>query len=638
MTKGFAAIEKIRPHVFDGQIVKTDKWVEYVRSSDGHRATFPMGSEIYLQLFSQKNTIQEIVQNHSQSGIRINFALLKETLSTLYWSGNLANAADFAAAIEDSDGIPVNGGHLIHPFVEWTLESENIFFQLVIYAFSAAIIFLTGKIYLEIAIPAFSILLFPQFFLNLKGAGSDFINTLFGRKSQALALHLSPLGIYLRQATGPRSSMTATEYLMHFVLILALGTASWIFFNQYDEAIFRQFGPTLILLLLSISFSPAHNTDFSNFLQSATKDSKKGKPCLLASLLTTISKAIFIASTSIFAVKTFLSAWAAFNGADRFAQIVSALLICCAIALIFDLLESSATFFSRADLSKTDSLEAKLRNPLRRRHTTHEMSEVIAAIPLFQGLPTETLKEMARASEVVNLRTGFRVFRSGSSCTDLYVVISGRIGIYKRKADGTKERIVSIPAGSIFGEGGFLLNRPRAGDAIAMANTILLRIKRPPGFESVDSTQIEKMHLFQKRIWAFQALANSELFKDAPAELVMDLVVRGKIVEAATQRVIFNQGDLPDSLYVIIQGALQSVQGTRVLRTMKAGDVFGEIGVLWNSHRTTSIVAIAPSLLLRIDAAKVWEVLSNNLNLGVAIQEIGKERLKPTAPAASVFQ
>jgi len=211
MANDSTAIEKIRPQIVDGKIVKTGQQCDFVRICEDHRTQFPAGSEVYLQAFLQKNTIQEIIQTNSKNGVPINFRLLKETLSTLYWSENLVNASDFLNAIEDTDGVPVNGGHILEPVVEINLDSEALLFQMMVLSVPLALLFLTEEIYTSAIVPGLSILLFPQAFLNLKGGLSAFVNTFQSNKPQSLALHISPLGIYVRQSVGQRSSMGAAE-------------------------------------------------------------------------------------------------------------------------------------------------------------------------------------------------------------------------------------------------------------------------------------------------------------------------------------------------------------------------------------------------------------------------------------------
>ena len=88
------------------------------------------------------------------------------------------------------------------------------------------------------------------------------------------------------------------------------------------------------------------------------------------------------------------------------------------------------------------------------------------------------------------------------------------------------------------------------------------------------------------------------------------------------------QNDVSDSVWVVIEGECRAVSDGTAKGDLKDGDVFGEIGVIWNTRRTATIFTTKLSILLRIEAIHMVQILSSNLNLAVSLQTLGAERLQ----------
>merc|ERR1712178_230673 len=66
------------------------------------------------------------------------------------------------------------------------------------------------------------------------------------------------------------------------------------------------------------------------------------------------------------------------------------------------------------------------------------------------------------------------------------------------------------------------------------------------------------------------------------------------------QRVI-NQGDNGDFLFVIETGILDCVIGDKVVKTCEAGDVFGELALLYNTTRAADVTTKDKCVLWQLD-------------------------------------
>ncbi|MEI7812855.1 MAG: cyclic nucleotide-binding domain-containing protein [Ignavibacteria bacterium] len=75
--------------------------------------------------------------------------------------------------------------------------------------------------------------------------------------------------------------------------------------------------------------------------------------------------------------------------------------------------------------------------------------------------------------EILNRKQGDSIAREGAPSQGFYILISGKVGVYKNKikiAEFTEQ-------GTVMGEIGMILNKPRTASLIAMESTSVLNVK-----------------------------------------------------------------------------------------------------------------------------------------------------------------
>lgn len=250
-----------------------------------------------------------------------------------------------------------------------------------------------------------------------------------------------------------------------------------------------------------------------------------------------------------------------------------------------------------------------------------QRDHLLAGVPLFRSLTPQMLAELNRNMHLAELRRGLYICRTGDRSTDLYLLLQGRVGVYKRNLFGRSRLVVELYANSLFGEGGFFFKRPRDADLITLEDCILCRIERPAqaGWNQILDEQAAEE--FRKGIWAYQALAGSKIFQKLPFDALQFFLNRGRIVNVAPQSSVIKEGEPGKEFYLVIQGRLVvSVKGV-VVRILKATDFFGEVALIRQTPRTATVAATESSLLFRLDEASFWQILGNNLELGRFIEK-----------------
>ncbi len=103
-----------------------------------------------------------------------------------------------------------------------------------------------------------------------------------------------------------------------------------------------------------------------------------------------------------------------------------------------------------------------------------DLTAMLSGLPLFAGVPAATLSKVAADSRVRRFRKGQIVFNAGDPSDNLLIVISGRITVIVRSADGGELMLAIVGPGGVLGELGLIDGGPRSADAETLDETELL--------------------------------------------------------------------------------------------------------------------------------------------------------------------
>lgn len=109
---------------------------------------------------------------------------------------------------------------------------------------------------------------------------------------------------------------------------------------------------------------------------------------------------------------------------------------------------------------------------------TTEVTGILRQTSLFRSLPAGDLEALAAASRSRTFRRGQIVFTAGDPGDTLIVVISGRIKVVVRSADGGELTLTIIGPGDVLGELSVADGGPRSADAETLDECRLLLMPR----------------------------------------------------------------------------------------------------------------------------------------------------------------
>ncbi len=181
-------------------------------------------------------------------------------------------------------------------------------------------------------------------------------------------------------------------------------------------------------------------------------------------------------------------------------------------------------------------------------------ADLLGKIPLFQGLPEAQREKLAWIASSQALDRGALIFSDGDDASGFYVVLSGRIKIYKLAPDGKEQILHLFGPGEPFGEVPVFTGERFPAHAEAMEKSSILYFPRAAFIELVrqePSLALNMLAVLSKRLRLFTHLIESLSLKEVPGRLAAYLLY------------LSDRSDDPAALRLDIpKGQLASLLGT----------------------------------------------------------------------------
>ncbi len=151
----------------------------------------------------------------------------------------------------------------------------------------------------------------------------------------------------------------------------------------------------------------------------------------------------------------------------------------------------------------------------------------LVGIPLFAGLSKPQYEALVRIAVRHSCRKGERIFSEGDEGTGFYVVVSGRVKIFKVSTEGKEQILHLFGPGESFGEVSVFTGQGFPADAVTAAQTTLLffprlafsaLIKRDPALA------LNMMASLSRRLMQFAGLIEDLSLKEVPGRLAKYLL------------------------------------------------------------------------------------------------------------------
>ena len=152
---------------------------------------------------------------------------------------------------------------------------------------------------------------------------------------------------------------------------------------------------------------------------------------------------------------------------------------------------------------------------------------IISAIPLFNGLPDDQLGAIRQIAVEKHYNKGQTIFTEGDETTGLFVVVDGRIKIYKVSSEGKEQILHIFETGQSFGEVTVFTGQQLPANAQTLAKSRLLIFPRSAfvGLVTANpSLALNLLAIMSKKLRQFAAQIENLSLKEIPARLASYLI------------------------------------------------------------------------------------------------------------------
>ena len=154
------------------------------------------------------------------------------------------------------------------------------------------------------------------------------------------------------------------------------------------------------------------------------------------------------------------------------------------------------------------------------------MDEVLARSGIFQGVDPEAAEALSKEMETVEVRRGEVVFNEGEPGDSLYIVLSGKIKLGRRAADGRQNLIAVMGPSDMFGELSLFDPGPRTATATALTDSRLARLRKTALRPWTNRPEIAEqlLRVLARRLRRTNDTLADLIFTDVPGRVAKNLL------------------------------------------------------------------------------------------------------------------
>lgn len=109
------------------------------------------------------------------------------------------------------------------------------------------------------------------------------------------------------------------------------------------------------------------------------------------------------------------------------------------------------------------------------------------------------------------------------------------------------------------------------------------------------------------------------LFDGIPESVLSDIVEQSTDVTAIMGSDIVKAGDILDSLYIIVQGAIRFIKDGKTIKDLKRGDAFGEVYAFDPAPIDITISAIDDTLMFKLTKDNLYDLINEHPDIARAL-------------------
>ena len=156
-----------------------------------------------------------------------------------------------------------------------------------------------------------------------------------------------------------------------------------------------------------------------------------------------------------------------------------------------------------------------------------DVIKLISGMPLFAGLSKTQYEALARIGVRRSCRKGERLFSEGDEGTGFYMVVTGRVKIFKVSVEGKEQILHLFGPGESFGEVSVFTGQGFPADAVTSVQTVLLFFPRAAFSALIQKDPTLALNMLAQlsgRLRHFASLIEDLSLKEVPGRLAKYLL------------------------------------------------------------------------------------------------------------------
>ena len=244
---------------------------------------------------------------------------------------------------------------------------------------------------------------------------------------------------------------------------------------------------------------------------------------------------------------------------------------------------------------------------------------------VFRGLPPPDRQQLALLMQVTRHRAWRPLPEYGPVPSKLSLIVSGRIGLYRRSPAGQLRRVQVLSEGDLVG----LHDRadPRHAEYFARSLT-------PVTLFTIDRAAADEIALqrippatLANTVLKLPFLRHISLCQNWHFQAVERFAALSTVIDVAAGNVIFHEHQFTQYFFIIFEHEADVTRNGRRLAAMHPGDFFGEIGLLQNSPATAQVSAKQDVRCVSINRLEFLRFVTHNYSVALELERVSSKRL-----------
>lgn len=287
---------------------------------------------------------------------------------------------------------------------------------------------------------------------------------------------------------------------------------------------------------------------------------------------------------------------------------------------------------------------------------------------VLERAETPALEGLQTALEAVTVSHGEWIVKPDDLSGTLYFIFEGEVEIVRPLEDGSEQGLAVLHANTLFGEIPLILSETYPAGfraVISEERPLIVKALRRSQFKTVITRfigltpQLREL-AFQRKALLHQYRSDKQqvimdkvktqlivnkleplaIFAGANASFLEDLAERMHPLACMPQQQIFGQGEAGDTLYFIGRGSVGVYldQSEQAIQTLRVGDVFGEIALLYGQARTATVRTDSYCQLYELDSASFNLALLAYPEFKPRLEQLAQQRQQDLASARERLQ